>query len=140
MEKLRAQGVADAVPILERDGYLDHLMAFVAFAGVVDEGVVCAAGMVPVHAPKVHALRCWAVTDPQLTSEHFLAMCLAIRRYFKRFDGSVAIETVVEQDNARGMRWVENILGFGSPIPHTAIRPDGSECQALVYERGGWIR
>lgn len=131
MEKLRDQGVVDAANILARGGYMEMLMEHIGWVGVVDDGVVCAVGMVRMEAGH---LRCWAVTDPDLTSRNFLLVCKGIRRFLRTVHNE-HIETVVEVGNIYGMRWVENVLGFHDPKPITTVRPDGSECAAMVYER-----
>lgn len=99
-----------------------------SFAGVVDEGVVGAMGMIE-QTPGT--LRCWALTDPQLTKRHFVAVCRKMRAYMAECRAR-RIETIVQFGNVAGHRWVTEVLGFTRPHVMKAYNEYGD---AVLYER-----
>jgi hypothetical protein len=129
IEALAARDAIGAKAILETRGYLDKLLAAgPSLAGISDEGVIATMG---IAEDQLHAgvFRCWAVTDPKLTSKYFLSVCYAMRQFLKD-NPRRRVETVVQLGNKQGVRWVE-ALGFRNPRLMSNFNEQGS---AWLYE------
>ena len=108
-------------------GYFEGLVAHGdALAGVVDEGVIAAMGMIEQNPGN---WRCWAVTHPVLTPKYLVVVCKAMRRFMGGHRAR-RIETVVMRDNSCAERWVK-LLGFRNPHLMTAFNENGD---AWLYE------
>lgn len=118
----------DVEEMLIKPTYLDDLIKHgPAMAGVVDEGVVAAMGMVKQSESNY---RCWAVTDRRLTSRYLIRVCRAMR-FFMDKQNANRIETIVQVGNACGEHWVR-LLGFTEPH---LMRRYNQYGDAYLYER-----
>lgn len=107
VERLAEQG-CEVGELLTKPDYLRDLLAVgPGFAGVVDDGVVGILGMCE-QLPDNY--RCWAHTDRELASRHFVALNRAMRAFLTEFR-KPRIETVVFVGNEQGRRWAE-LHGF----------------------------
>ncbi len=127
LERLQARGVENVALILSRESYLTELSIH-GFAGLVAEGVVAAMGLCEQNAGN---FRCWAFTDPELASRHFVAVCKLVRAYLVAFKAP-RIETVVYMGNVKGHRWVTEILGFET---EGIMRNWGEGRDAMLYSK-----
>ena len=127
LERLRERGVENVALILSRESYLAEL-SINGFAGLIGEGVVAAMGLCEQNAGN---FRCWAFTDPELASRHFVSVCKLVRTYLVEFKAP-RIETVVYMGNIKGHRWVTEILGFEA---EGIMRNWGEGRDAMLYSR-----